>query len=270
MFETKKKRRERLAKTPLSPEWLAIVARMVPYYRLLPLEDRKELQGLIQIFLAEKHFEGCDGLEITDEVRLTIAAEACILLLHRKTDMYPSLQSILVYPHVFVAPLKERAPGGVVIEDLEEREGESWPTGALVLSWSDVIETAADVHDGYNIVFHEFAHQLDDESGIADGAPLLADRAAYADWARVFEREYDALVESVERHRPVLIDEYAIESPAEFFAVVTETFFEMPAELKAAHPDIYEQLSRYYRQDPVSFAAPGRGGEPGEGPTDTR
>ncbi|MGD1048153.1 MAG: M90 family metallopeptidase [Candidatus Krumholzibacteriaceae bacterium] len=270
MFETKKKRRERLAKTPFPPEWLAIVERMVPYYRLLPLEDKTELQGLIQIFLAEKHFEGCDGLEITDEIRLTIAAEACILLLHRKTDMYPALQSILVYPDVFVAPLKERAPGGVVIEDLEEREGESWHFGALVLSWADVTETAADVHDGYNIVFHEFAHQLDDESGIADGAPLLPNKAAYADWTRVFEREYDALVEDVERHRPTLIDEYAIESPAEFFAVVTETFFEMPVELKAAHPEIYEQLSLYYRQDPASFAASGRGGGPGEESTDKR
>ena len=270
MFETKKKRRGRLARTPLPPEWLAIIERMVPYYGLLPLEDRKELQGLIQIFLAEKHFEGCEGLEITDEIRLTIAAEACILLLHRKTDMYPLLQSVLVYPHAFVAPLKERAPGGVVIEDFEEREGESWDTGALVLSWDDVTETAADVHDGYNIVFHEFAHQLDDESGIADGAPSLANKSAYAAWARVFEREYDALVESVERHWPTLLDDYAIESPAEFFAVVTEFFFEMPAELKAAHPEIYEQLSLYYRQDPISFAALGPSGEPGEGLTDKR
>ncbi|HVO76938.1 MAG TPA: M90 family metallopeptidase [Candidatus Bathyarchaeia archaeon] len=255
MFETKKKRRARLMKTPLRPDWIAIVERTVPYYLVLPPADREELLGLVQVFLAEKRFEGCDGLEITDEIRLTIAVQACVLLLHRKTDVYPLLQSILVYPHTFVAPLKERAPGGVVIEDFEEREGESWDTGALVLSWDDVLESAADVHDGYNVVLHEFAHQLDDESGIADGAPRLESKAAYEAWSRVFEREYDALVENIERHRPTLLDEYAVESPAEFFAVVTEAFFETPAGLKAAHPELYEQLSLYYRQDPASFAA---------------
>ena len=134
---------------------------------------------------------------ITDEIRLTIAAQACMLLLHRKTDIYPLLQSILVYPHAFVAPLKERGPGGVVIEDFEERDGESWDIGALVLSWDDVLESVADDHDGYNVVFHEFAHQLDDESGIADGAPPLPERSMYADWARVLGAEYDALVEAV-------------------------------------------------------------------------
>jgi Mlc titration factor MtfA (ptsG expression regulator) len=196
MFERKKKRRERLMRTPLPPEWLAIVERNVPYYRLLPHEDRVELGGLIQAFLAEKRFEGCDGLEITDEIRLTIAAHACVLLLHRATDIYPLLQSILVYPRAFVAPLKERAPGGIVIEDFEEREGESWDTGALILSWDDVSESVTDADDGYNVVFHEFAHQLDDEAGIADGAPPLKKKSMYAAWARVFGAEYEALAEA--------------------------------------------------------------------------
>ncbi|MDD4856601.1 MAG: zinc-dependent peptidase [Candidatus Krumholzibacteria bacterium] len=253
MFETKKKRRRRLIETPLRADWIAILERDVPYYRLLPTADRRELEGLVQAFLAEKHFEGCDGLQITDEIRLAIAAQACILLLHRKTDLYPLLQSILVYPRTFVAPRKERAPGGVVIEDFEELEGESWDTGALILSWDDVVESMADAADGYNVVFHEFAHQLDDESGIADGAPALAKRSDYADWSRVLGAEYDALVESVERHRPTVLDEYGAESPAEFFAVATETFFEMPARLKASHPELYAQLERFYRQDPASF-----------------
>jgi len=254
MFETKKKRRERLMRTPLRPEWLAIVERNVPYYRLLPHEDRGELGGLIQAFLAEKRFEGCAGFEITDEIRLTIAAHACILLLHRKTDIYPLLQSVLVYPHAFVAPLKEHAPGGIVIEDFEEREGESWDTGALVLSWDDVSESVADVHDGYNVVFHEFAHQLDDEAGIADGAPPLRDKSMYDAWARVFGAEYEALSEAVERHRASVLDEYGAESPAEFFAVATEAFFGIPAELKARHPELYGQLRLFYEQDPASFA----------------
>jgi Mlc titration factor MtfA (ptsG expression regulator) len=253
MFQLKKRRRARLMKTPLPAERLAIVERNVPYYRLLPPADRDELRGLIQVFLAEKHFEGCDGLVITDEHRLTIAALACVLLLHRETDFYPLLQSILVYPHTFVAPLKERAPGGVVIEDFEEREGESWDRGALILSWDDVLGDAADPRDGYNVVFHEFAHQLDDEAGVADGAPRLRKRSLYADWSRVFEAEYQALVEDVERHRETVLDEYGSESPAEFFAVATEAFFEIPGELKEAHPELYAQLALYYEQDPASF-----------------
>jgi hypothetical protein len=255
MFETKGRRRARLVKTPLSAEHLAIVER-VPYYGFLPPDDREELRGLVQVFLAEKKFEGCNGLELTDEIRLTIAAQACILLLRRKTDFYPLLHSVLIYPSTFVAPLTEHAPGGVVIEDFEERDGESWDTGALILSWEDVLESLADPHDGYNVVFHEFAHQLDDESGIADGAPPLPERRMYAEWSRVLGAEYDALVEAVERHRPTLLDEYGSESPAEFFAVATETFFELPGDLKAAHPELYEQLSLCYRLDPASYTPP--------------
>jgi len=251
-FETKKRRRARLAKTPLPPEQLTIVERNVPSYGFLPPADREEVRELVQIFLAEKNFEGCDGLAITDEIRLTIAAHACLLLIHRKTDVYPLLQSVLVYPHTFVAPLKERAPGGIVIEDFEERDGESWDIGALILSWDDVLESVADPHDGYNVVFHEFAHQLDDESGIADGAPALPRKSMYAEWSRVLGAEYDALVEAAERHRPTLLDEYGAESPAEFFAVATETFFELPGDLKAEHPELYEQLSLFFAQDPAA------------------
>ena len=254
MFETKKKRRARLRKTPLSPERLAIVERDVPYYVALPPADREELCGLIQIFLAEKRFEGCDGFEITDEVRLAIAAQACLLLLHRETDVYPLLTSILVYPETFVAPVTIHEPGGVVIEDEEERDGESWDTGAVVLSWSEVVESAADPHDGYNVVFHEFAHQLDDEWGVADGAPSLPEKSMYDEWARVFGREYDALVEAADRGGRTFFDEYGAESPAEFFAVVTEYFFELPAELRSRCPELYDLLELYYRQDPAGRA----------------
>lgn len=255
-FETKRRRRARLMRTPLPPDQLAIVERNVPYYGFLPPADRAELLGLVQILLAEKHFEGCEGLLITDEIRVSIAAQACILLLHRKTDIYPLLQSILVYPQAFVAPRKRRGPDGVVIDDDEELEGESWSTGALILSWEDVMDGIADPHDGYNVVFHEFAHQLDDESGIADGAPALPERSMYPDWARVFAGEYKALGEAADRHRPTLLDEYGAESPAEFFAVATETFFELPHDLKSYHPELYEQLSRFYMQDPASYMPP--------------
>jgi hypothetical protein len=255
----KKRRRRRLMETPLSPERIAILERNVPYWRLLPEADRRELGGLAQIFLAEKSFEGCDGLEITDEIRLTIAAHACILLLHRATDVYPFLVSILVYPRAFVAPLREHGPDGVVIEEDEERDGESWDTGALILSWEDCVESVASPRDGYNVMIHEFAHQLDDEAGIADGVPRLDDKALAAEWTRAFEREFEALGKRADKRIPTLLDWYGSESPAEFFAVLTETFFEKPAALKARHPELYGLIARFYRQDPAALEAAASG-----------
>jgi len=239
---------------PFPPEWLAIIERSVPFCRALPPEDSQELRGLIQVFLAEKHFEGCEGLEITDEIRVTIAAQACILLLHRATDFYPSLQSILVYPTAYFAPVRRAEPGGLVSEGIEARSGESWSKGALVLSWDDVVRGASDVHDGSNVVFHEFAHQLDDEAGRGDGAPLLPKRSMYVAWARVLGTEYKRLVDSIEHHRPTFLDSYGATSPAEFFAVATEFFFEKPRELKLLHPALYEELRIFYEQDPASLA----------------
>jgi hypothetical protein len=255
MFETKKRRRQRLMQTPLSEEWLATLVRHVPYYGILPPADQAELRGLIQVFLAEKRFEGLAGLEVTDTIRLTIAGHACILLLRRDTDVYPSLVSILVYPATYFAPVQRRAPGGAVSEGMEPLAGQTWDKGSLVLSWTDVLRSAADMRDGWNVVFHEFAHQLDDEAGVADGAPLLPDPAMYADWARICGREYKALIRDIEQDRPTLIDSYAATSPAEFFAVVTELFFEMPVELKEDHPELYGLFREYYRQDPVALVA---------------
>ena len=240
-------------KTPLPPEWLSIVERNVPYYRMLPPEDRLELQGLIQVFLAEKHFEGCEGLKITDEIRLTIAAQACILLLRRKTDFYPSLVSILVYPHAYVAPIRRREPGGIFSEGVQALAGQTWDKGSLVLSWDDVLRGASDIRDGRNVVFHEFAHQLDNEAGLADGAPLLPRPSMYAAWARILGREYRALIDSIEHNRPALIDNYAATNPAEFFAVATEFFFEKPVQLKERHPELYEELRIFYEQNPASL-----------------
>jgi len=259
MFGIKKRRRERLMRQPFPPEWTAILGRMVPYYGILPPADQAELRGLMQVFLAEKHFEGCEGVEITDEIRVTIAAQACILLLHRETDIYPLLQSVLVYPDAYFAPVRRREPGGFISEEIEDRSGESWSIGALVLSWKDVVLDSSDIHDGYNVVFHEFAHQLDDEAGRADGAPPLPKRSMYADWERVLGDEYDRLVENVERRRPTFLDPYGATNPAEFFAVITEYFFEKSRELKLFHPELYEQLRLYYRQDPASRAE-ARGG----------
>ncbi len=251
MFGFRRRRRERLKRQPFPPAWLAIIERMVPYYHRLSAEDRKELLGLTQVFLAEKHFEGV-GLEITDEIRVTIAAQACVLLLHRDTDFYPTLLSIIVYPQEYYAQTKRRLPDGTVEEGVEARLGESWHRGEVVLSWSDVVRGAAVWQDGDNVVFHEFAHQLDDEWGSHDGAPALPRRDMLADWSRVFTAEYEQLVEDAQRHRPTVLRKYGATNPAEFFAVATEAFFEKPLALRLRHPELYGQLRLYYQQDPAA------------------
>lgn len=235
-------------------DWLRILERNFPLYARLPQPDKEELRQHILVFLAEKNFEGCAGLKITDEIRVTIAAEACLLLLHRRTDYYPGLSSILVYPHAYVALRRERDEIGVITEELETRLGESWPHGSVVLSWDDVRSSAAYFHDGHNVVFHEFAHQLDIEDGrSADGSVVMPRRSMYRAWARVLGKEFDRLRRDAGDDRPTLIDKYGAEDPAEFFAVATEAFFTKPLSVKERHPELYEELKLYYQQDPAQW-----------------
>lgn len=191
-------------------------------------------------------------MAITDEMRVTIAAQACVLLLGRETEMYPTLRTIVVYPGPFVVHAVRRQPDGTVIEGDEVRIGESHLRDTVVLGWDAVLRSASDVHDGRNVVFHEFAHQLDNESGAAEGAPALPRTSMYIAWARVLGREYQTLVDAVERYRPHVLDSYGATSPAEFFAVATECFLEKPLELKIHHPDLYDQLRQFYGRDPAS------------------
>jgi Mlc titration factor MtfA (ptsG expression regulator) len=254
VFGLKKRRRQRLAMKEFPIEWLIVLTQCLPLYRLLSEEQQCELRGLIQVFLAEKRFEGCNGLVLTDEIRVTIAAQACLLLIGRETDNYPKLRSVLVYPHAYVAPVHLRQPDGTVTEGHQGRQGESWTQGYVVLSWEDVVRGGG-AREGRNVVLHEFAHQLDSESGAPEGAPLLAEVSMYSEWARVFGAEYQALRERVERNQPALLDAYGAVSPAEFFAVATEYFFELPIELETAHPELYRQLKLYYGQDPAMLIA---------------
>ncbi|MBN2561921.1 MAG: zinc-dependent peptidase [Phycisphaerae bacterium] len=255
MFGFRRRRCDRIRKRPFPPAWLAILERNVAYYRLLTPEEQAELRGHIQVFLDEKRFEGCGGLEVTDEIRVTIAAQACILLLHRQTDYYPRMQTILVYPHRYVADARKRLPDGTVLGGIHTRIGESWYRGPVVLSWDDVLQGAADIHDGHNVVFHEFAHQLDSESGANEGAPALPRRSMYIAWARVLGHEYEHLIDELKHHRRTFIDAYGATNPAEFFAVITEAFFEQPVQMKRRHPELYDQLVSFYQQDPASRAA---------------
>jgi len=246
-------RRSRIRSRPPPAEWAEILCRSVPYFRLLPEQDRTELLGHTQVLIREKHFEGCGGLELTEEMRLIIAAQACILVLHRKTDYFPKVQSIVVYPYAYVARRVETDESGLVHEEDEIREGESWERGTVVLSWDEIARHSRGAGRGRNIILHEFAHQLDQELGGAAGVPLPPERAQRADWARVLGEEYDRLQEAVERGRRTFLDPYAATDPAEFFAVVTETFFERPVDLRRRHPELYGQLKAFYRQDPAGL-----------------
>ncbi len=204
------------------------------------------------IFLAEKRFEGCAGLEITDEMRVTIAAHACLLLLHRKTDYYPGLKTILVYPDAFVVPDVHHHIGDLILESDDVRLGESWPDGSVVLSWNDIVDDAG-ARDGQNLALHEFAHQLDSSGGRGDSTPVLRDQASFDAWARALGEDYDRFRRAVRRRRPDVLDDYGATDPAEFFAVATESFFENPGGLRENYPRLYDELRKFYQQDPASW-----------------
>jgi Mlc titration factor MtfA (ptsG expression regulator) len=245
-------RRKRLLRESFPSAWLKILWQGVPYYSLLTPKEQEQLQRDIQIFLSEKQFEGCGGLEITDEIRVTIAAQACILLLNRGHDYYPSLQSILVYPSAYIAEERSVDASGIVSEGPQARLGEAWLRGAVILSWDNVQRDAQNFQGERNVTLHEFAHQLDQQDGVFDGAPLLDESSRYSSWARVLRKEYEALRRSSERGESTFIDEYGATNPAEFFAVITEAFFGNPKGLKQKHPELYEELKQFFHQDTLA------------------
>ena len=255
MFGFRKRRRARIAARPFPAEWLEIVERNFPFARLLNEGERAELHRHIQIFLDEKCFEGCAGLEITDEIRLTVAAHACLLLLNRPTDYYPQMVSVLVYPRDYHVYEPRRRPDGIVVEGESGREGESWHRGPVVLSWESIRREIISPWAGRNVIIHEFAHQLDGEFGTTDGAPTLARGEMYGEWARVLGAEYERLRDEIERGRRHFIDDYAATNPAEFFAVVTETFFSRSSQLRRYHPELYAQFATFYHLDPATHRA---------------
>jgi Mlc titration factor MtfA (ptsG expression regulator) len=246
-------RRKRLARMQFPDAWKSILVANVPLYGRLPDKLKDELHGLINVFLTEKRFEGCGGIIITDEMRVTIAALACVLLLNRRTGCYPRLRSVLVYPHPYVGE-DSTSIGNTAVQEWSFRAGESWSTGAVVIAWDQVNRRARDVGDGHNVVLHEFAHQLDEEDGTGTmGLPILEKGSSYVTWARILGGEFRELREKVDRDEEDVIDEYGATDEAEFFAVATEAFFENPLGLKRAHPALYRQLQDYYRMYPSEW-----------------
>ncbi len=251
-------RREQLKKRPFPPEWERILNRNVALYRHLPEPLREELHGHVQVFLGEKTFEGYGGLRITDEIKVTIAAQACILLLNRKPTYYPTLYTILVYPGAYVAK-QTTIVGMMHVEEDSVRAGESWTRGEVVLAWDEVRREAINLAGAHNVVLHEFAHQLDQEDGRADGAPILGRATSYVTWARVLSGEFQELRRKALSGRKDIMDAYGATNPAEFFAVATETFFERPRQMKLKHAALYEELRSYYGLDPLKWFERGEG-----------
>jgi Mlc titration factor MtfA (ptsG expression regulator) len=203
------------------------------------------------VFLAEKPFIGCGGLQVSEEMRVTVAAQACLLLLNRPRPQYfPELRQVLLYPGAFIVDRLHADGSGVLQDRRQVLAGESWQQGQVILSWQDSVEGAAIVDDGRNVVIHEFAHQLDQETGPANGAPRLGRRRLQR-WSEVFSREYTRLQAQLAAGEPTLLGDYAATNPAEFFAVASEVFFEQARRMRAECPALHAELVAFYRVDPA-------------------
>jgi Mlc titration factor MtfA (ptsG expression regulator) len=252
----KERRQSQIKARPFPNEWRMIIKRRIAFFDRLSRTDQAELLGHIQVFLAEKRFEGCAGLEITDEIRVTIAAQACLLLLHRRTDYFPRLLTILVYPSTYLVNERRNVEGPIWEEGNTARLGETGRImGSMVLAWDAVQSGAHDPSDGKNVVLHEFAHQLDYENGAADGAPALAKYEQQLSWREVMRTEFASLRAADDTGIPTLLDTYGATNPAEFFAVSVEAFFERPSALRSTHPRLYTELQRYFNQSPMEYSA---------------
>lgn len=249
-------RRWSAGKAPFPENWLQIVRKTLPFYDNIPADVQHDLLRHIKLFLFDKRFVGCAGLTVTEQMRVTIAACACLLLLKRRTSMFKHVRWIYLYPSEFVVRQSISDAAGVVSQSHGILAGEAWQNGRIILSWDSVRCGVYDFNDGRNVVLHEFAHQLDGESGSMNGAPLLYSKGAYGSWATILTREFNSLREHSYFGKPSVLDSYGAQNPAEFFAVATESFFEESESLAAEHPALYEQLQAYYQVDPRQWRLP--------------
>jgi len=249
-------RRKRIQAEVFPAPWRKILQRRVPLVSRMPAHLQLQLKKRMQVFIAEKSFIGCAALKVTQEMRVVIAAQACLLLLNRSTDYFGQVRQILLYPGAFVVNRSTTDGAGVLQEHRQALAGESWSQGQIILSWQDALEGAADPCDGRNVVIHEFAHQLDQENGAPRGAPppALGDTRHNAQrWADVFQAAYAHLQGQEFMGEQGLLNHYGAKDPAEFFAVVSEVFFEQGQALLQAYPDLYRELCGYYKVDPAAW-----------------
>lgn len=254
IFGGRKRRREKLLAEPFPEKWRPLLLRAVPHFPNLPDAQRLKLENDIRIFLAEKRFVSGSDIDITEAMRVTIAAGACMMIVALPDlDVFPRLREVIIFPHNFTEKLEAIGPDGRPYEIHRTRSGEAWHRGPVVLAWNTVAHGVASPHDGYNVVTHEFAHVLDMQSGGVDGQPPLPTRAAQEKWVRIFYPAFDKFVDDQRRGRPTLVDPYGATNPAEFFAVASEHFFEQAPLLQRFHPDLYELLREFYQQDPMQW-----------------
>ncbi len=249
----KQKRREHFAEVPFPEEWRQILIKDFALYEKLPESLRAQLHQRVQVFVDEKEFIGCEGLEVTDEMRVLVAAQACILILNRETNYYNGLHTIFLYPSAYVSNHARPDSIGVQHQSGDVRLGESWTAGPVVLSWCDVNRGAYNIHDGQNVTLHEFAHQLDQEDDNSDGTPILDDQKEYKGWAKAFKHDFVELRKKLSKGKKDILNSYAATDPAEFFAVATEVFFEKPALLAQRHPELFAELRDYYKVNPMDW-----------------
>jgi MtfA peptidase len=246
------RRRRQLLANPFPDHWRPYLSERVPHFAVLSPAEQEQLERLVQVFVAEKEWEGCQGLELSDEIRVTIAGQACLLLLGLAHNYFYNVRNILVFPASYVLSHEEVDGSGVVHEGDRSLLGHASYKGPIALSWVSSREGGKNHHDGRNVVLHEFAHKLDFMDGFANGVPRLRKRSGYQRWFDVMSREYSELQAHSERGRATLIDGYGATNPGEFFAVCVECFFEKPLALQDRHEAIYEILSDYFGQDPAA------------------
>ena len=252
-YAARTRRRSNRIQEPFPAQWRSLLHGRVPLYRQMPAELRSRLEPLVREFLLDVEFVGCQGLEITDEMRLIIAAQACLLVAGHQSGGFYSLHSVLLYPDEFVVEDREEDDAGVVTEGTRVLSGQTFETSRIILSWRDV-QDSGHAGEAYNVVLHEFAHYLDHSVGGALTSASSRSRLRSGEnWRTVLEREYRELCEAVDRGEPTLIDPYGAEHLEEFFAVATETFFEQPHQMQRRHSHLYAELRKFYALDPAAW-----------------
>lgn len=248
------RRRKKLSEVPFPAAWEDIVRHNVAHYCMLNDAERAQLRALIQVFIAEKNWEGAGGLELTDEIRVTISAQACLLLLGLPHNYYRNVESIIVYPSTVVPPGRRLGFFENVSGPLELSHpiiGQAFQQGPVIIIWDAALQSGRQPESGHNVIYHEFAHKLDMLDGAADGTPPLSDRSELRDWVKTCADEYLRLKHDTERGKKTFLNAYGATNEAEFFAVATEQFFDQPRLMIKHAPDLYRVLKEYYRQDPV-------------------
>jgi len=227
-------------------DWIAAI----PLIAALSSVDRRRLTEITRVIVAEKRWTGCDGLTVTDEMKVTIAAQAALLILHIEDDYFADVREVLIYPTTMAVPTERR--DGYLVHAIDMPTfGQAMAGGPIALSWESVQGGIANEDDARNVVLHEFAHKLDMLDHDTDGTPPLNTSKQYRDWHTIMTREYEALVEAAHDGRATLLDHYGATNPPEFFAVATEVFFENPRSMRRQHEALYHLLADYYQQDPA-------------------